>query len=156
MSRYATGVLVLLILIATAGCATLRPDFEPPTVTVNAIRMLPSGNIAPQFEIGLHIVNPNRRALRLQGIAYTLTLEGFKILTGVANDLPTIAGYGQEDVTLIATTDLIGSIRFLSDIASRQHGTIAYDLNAKLDLGGILPALRVRESGTIDLAGPPR
>jgi LEA14-like dessication related protein len=151
MSRYVRWICVCLALAMLAGCATLYPDFESPTVTVNTIRLLPTGTIAPQFEIGLHIVNPNRGSLRLHGIAYTLSLEGFKILTGVANDLPTIAGYGQEDISLIATTNLISSIRLVSDLLYRQRDAIAYDLDAKLDLGGIMPALHINESGAIDI-----
>ncbi len=142
----------MLAVLAMAGCATLRPSFETPTVTVNSIRLLPSGNIVPQFEIGLHIVNPNRSALNLHGIAYTLSLDGYKILTGVANDLPTIEGYGQGDITLIAATNLISSIRLISDLVSRSRDAITYDLDAKMDLGGILPVLHVNESGEIDLA----
>ena len=148
--KWLTAMLAVLVM---AGCATLRSNFETPTVTVNSIRMLPSGNIVPQFEVGLHIVNPNRSALRLHGIAYTLSLDGFKILTGVANDLPTVEAYGQEDITLVAAANLISSIRLLSDLIKQRRGAVTYDLDAKLDLGGILPALHINESGDIDFAG---
>jgi LEA14-like dessication related protein len=143
----------MLAVLAMAGCATLRPDFETPTVTVNSIRLLPSGNIVPQFEVGLHIANPNRTALSLQGIAYTLSLDGFKVISGVANDLPTIDAYGQGDITLVASVNLMSSIRLLSDLMNQGGDAITYELDAKLDLGGILPTLHVTESGEIDLAG---
>jgi LEA14-like dessication related protein len=148
-----TWLIVMVAALAMAGCATLHPNFETPTVTVNSVRLLPSDNFVPQFEVGLHIVNPNRTDLRLQGIAYTLSLDGFKILTGVANDLPIVEAYGQGDITLVATANLISSIRLLSDLLNQSRDAITYDLDAKLDLGGILPALHVNESGEIDLAG---
>jgi len=153
MYRRTQWLTAMLAVLAMAGCATLQPNFETPTLTVNSIRLLPSENIAPQFEVGLHIVNPNRSALRLHGIAYTLSLDGFKVLTGVANDLPTIQAYGQGDITLVATADLISSIRLVSDLINQSRDAITYDLDAKLDLGGILPSLHVRERGDIDLAG---
>ncbi|BBO70826.1 hypothetical protein DSCA_47560 [Desulfosarcina alkanivorans] len=149
----------LIIFVAVAwitGCATLHPEFETPTVTVTAIRALPSESITPRFEIGLHIINPNRAALTLQGIAYSLKLDGHKILTGVANELPTIDGYGEGDVTLIASTSLLSGIRFFADLMSAQPDAIAYDLEAKLDLGGFRPNIHVSEKGEIDLAGPSR
>ena len=146
----------ILILVATvlmiAGCATLSPDYETPSVNVSAIRALPSDNISPRFEIGLHITNPNRTALKLHGIAYSLKLDGYKILTGVANDLPTIDGYGEGDVTLIATTILLSSIRFFTDLMNAQRDIIAYELNAKLDLGGLRPNIHVGEKGEISLS----
>lgn len=43
----------------------------------------------PRFEIVLHITNPNRDPLELEGISYTIHLEGNKVMSGVANDLPT-------------------------------------------------------------------
>lgn len=153
MYRRMQWLIAWLAVLAVAGCATLHPDFETPTVTVNNIRLLSSGNIVPQFEVGLHIVNPNRSALRLQGIAYSLSLDGFKILTGVANDLPTVEAYGQADITMVATTNLISSIRLLSDLVKQRRDAITYDLDAKLDFGTILPALHINESGEIDLAG---
>jgi LEA14-like dessication related protein len=146
----------ILILVSTvlmiAGCATLSPDYETPSVNVSAIRALPSDSISPRFEIGLHITNPNRTTLKLHGIAYSLKLDGYKILTGVANDLPTIDGYGEGDVTLIATTSLLSSIRFFTDLMNAQRDIIAYELNAKLDLGGLRPNIHVGEKGEISLS----
>ena len=145
------------VLVATslllAGCATLQSDFDPPTVTVSSLRALPSEGLAPRFEIGLHIVNPNRTPLELHGMAYHLTLDGHKILTGVAKDLPTIDGYSEGGVTLKATASLFESIVFFKDLATRQQGAITYQLDAKLDLGGPRPNWHVKEKGQIDLTG---
>ena len=150
--RFVRGVIALMLLVGS-GCATLGPDYETPAVNVSRIRALPSESIVPRFEIGLHIVNPNRNALALQGIAYTLKLEGHKLLTGVANDLPTIEGYGEGEVTLVASTNLLGSIRFFSELMNTNPETITYDLEAKLDPGGVQPVIIVVESGEISLSG---
>jgi LEA14-like dessication related protein len=153
--RLLRGIIALMLLVGS-GCATLGPDYETPAVNVSSIRALPSESIVPRFEIGLHIVNPNRSALALQGIAYTLKLEGHKLLTGVANDLPTIEGYGEGEVTLVASTNLLGSIRLFTELMNANPDTITYDLEAKLDPGGIQPAIMVVESGEISLSGLPR
>ena len=137
------------------GCATLRQDFETPAVNVSAIRPLPSDSLAPRFEIVLHIVNPNRSPLKLQGIAYTLSLDGHTLLTGVANDLPAIDGYGEGEVTLVAATSLLSSIRFLTDLMHNGNESIAFELKAKLDPGGMQPSIHVSEKGQINLTAPP-
>lgn len=149
-------LIILAAVSMVTGCATLHPDFETPTVAVSAIRALPSESIAPRFEIDLHIINPNRTALTLQGIAYSLKLDGHKLLTGVGNDLPTIDGYGEGDVTLIASTDLLSSIRFVADLMNAQSGAINYELEAKLDVGGFRPTIHVSEKGEINLSGQSR
>jgi LEA14-like dessication related protein len=153
MRRRTPRLMIVASLLVLAGCATLRPDFEAPTVTVSSIRALPAESMAPQFEIGLHIVNPNRAALELHGLAYRLNLQGYNILTGVAKDLPTIDGYGEGDITLIATTDMLSSIRWLANLMSTQSEVIAYELEAKLDLGGFHPTIRVKKEGEINLSG---
>lgn len=153
MPRRVRTLIILAAVLMVTGCATLNPDFETPTVTVSAIRALPSEGIAPRFEIGLHIINPNRTALTLQGIAYSLKLDGHKLLTGVANDLPIIEGYAEGDVILIASTSLLSSIRFLADLMNTQPDAIAYDLEAKLDVGGFRPNIHVSEKGEINLSG---
>ena len=108
--------------------------------------------MAPQFEIGLHIINPNRAALELHGLAYRLKLQDFNILTGVASDLPVIDGYSEGDITLTATADMLGSIRWLANLVSTQTDSIAYELEAKLDLGPFQPVVRVTQKGAIDLS----
>ena len=147
-------ILVLTILTMTA-CATLQQDFETPAVNVSAIRPMPSDSLTPRFEIVLHIVNPNRSPLKLQGIVYTLALDGHKVLTGAANDLPTIEGYSEGEVTLTAATSLLSSIRFLTELMHKQRETIAFELTAKLDPGGIRPPIHVSEKGKIDFSAPP-
>jgi len=150
-----TLVLASMVLMI-AGCATLYTDYETPSVNVSTIRALPSDSIAPRFEIGLHIINPNRSPLKLHGIAYSLKLDGYKILTGVANELPTIDGYAEGDVVLVAGTSLLSSMRFFADLVNAQRTSIAYELNAKLDLGGFRPNVHVGEKGEIrltDLSG---
>ncbi|MCB2145217.1 MAG: LEA type 2 family protein [Deltaproteobacteria bacterium] len=151
MPRSNRALILASMVLMIAGCATLYTDYETPSVNVSTIRALPSDSIAPRFEIGLHIVNPNRSPLKLHGIAYSLEFDGYKILTGVANDLPTIDGYAEGDVTLIAGTSLLSSMRFFADLMNGRRDSIAYELNAKLDLGGLRPTIHVGEKGEIRL-----
>lgn len=138
------------------GCATFQSDYETPIVNISSLRALPSDGIAPQFEIGLHIVNPNRTPLTLQGIAYTLELDGHKVLTGVANDLPTIDGYAEGHVTLTAMVSLLNGIRFFAGLMDDGRETVAYELKAKLDPGTFQPNIQIAEKGEIDLSGKAR
>lgn len=150
---YSRATLGILLLTATClpGCATLQPDFETPTVTFTSFRMLPSSGIAPEFEIGLRVTNPNAQALNLKGLAYTASLDGQDLIKGVANDLPVIEGYGTGDVTLTATPDVFGGIQFFTELLRDPRDTVNYELEAKLDVGTFVPAIRVRDKGQISL-----
>lgn len=152
-ARLAAAVTTLLILsLGVPACTGMRPGFETPTVAFTSFRMLPSTGIAPEFEIGLRVTNPNREALKLQGLAYTVSLEGKELIKGVANQLPVIEGYGSGDVTLTAAPDMLAGIQFFGDLMRSPRDTVGYTVEAKLDVGTFIPAIRVRDEGKITLA----
>lgn len=142
---------LVLLLGLLPACAPLQPGFETPEVRVTSFKVLPSETIAPRFEIGLHVINPNRSALKLVGLTYSVELEGRRVLSGVTSDLPVIAGYGEGDVVLQASADLINSLGLLSDLMNRPRETVTYDLNAKLDVGALMPSIRISKTGEISL-----
>ena len=83
-------LLSILALCFLCGCAgKMSPGFEPPVVSLRTFKMLPQESVSPRFEIGLHIINPNRDSLNFDGIYYTVDIEGYKLLSGVSNTLPT-------------------------------------------------------------------
>ena len=155
MTKFTCSVLFALALLFTLSCATLQPGYETPTVSITSFEAIPSQGMIPQFQIGLHIVNPNRSPLNLKGISYTITLEGHKIMTGVSNQLPQIEAYGEGDVVLNASVDLFSSIGFFTDLMRHQKkNRISYSLNAKLDAGSLHPLIRVSKKGEISLTQP--
>lgn len=146
-------IAALLTLTMLHGCASLQPSFENPTVTVNSFEVLPSSGMLPRFAIGLHVINPNRTALTLQGLVYTVAIEDHKILTGVANDLPQIEPYGEGDIRVEASVDLFEGLGLLSKLMRQQQSTsVEYSLNARLNVSSLLPDIEISDSGQIDLA----
>ncbi len=144
------SVLILTTLMILTGCATHQPGYETPVVTITSFNAIPSKSVMPQFEIGLHIVNPNRSPLNLKGVAYTIALEGHNILTGVSNELPQIDPYGEGDVVLNASVDLFNSIGLFNDlIRNQKKSQLNYSFKAKLDAGALYPLIRVEKKGTL-------
>ncbi|WP_346836649.1 LEA type 2 family protein [Microbulbifer sp. SAOS-129_SWC] len=144
-----TALLALLI----GGCATLSPNFQEPEVQVTAIEPMPAatGNDL-RFRIRLRVFNPNDSALALSGLYYTLSLSGHKVVTGTANDLPTIAAYGQGDIVVDATANVMGSLFAAVDLIGSRSDTVSYELEAKLGLRhSLLPSIKVRRTGKVNL-----
>jgi LEA14-like dessication related protein len=136
-----------------AGCAGMSPGWETPTVTVKSVRAIPSEGMLPEFEIDLHIVNPNREALKLVGVSYTVSLEGHELIKGVGNELPVIEGYGEGDITINASADLFAGVGLIRELMSSQKDTLSYSFEAKLDPGAFRPSIRVKDSGEVPLSG---
>ncbi|MGD2128353.1 MAG: LEA type 2 family protein [Lysobacterales bacterium] len=149
-------MLTLCLAASIASCATLDPDYEEPTVTLTSFKALPSEGMVPSFEIGLRIINPNRQTLTLQGIVYTISLEGHELVKGVGKDFAPIEGYSQGDVHLTASANLLAGIRLIGDLARSPEQSLDYAFQARLDLGGLYPSLRIAETGTVELGASPR
>ncbi len=144
-------LLLLLSVLSVSACATLGPDWEDPTVTVTSFQAVPSDGMAPAFDVGLRILNPNASDLELEGIVYTISIEGKELIKGVGKDFPVIEGYSQEDIQISASVQLIAGLRLVSDLMKNQGDSLAYEFKAKLDLKGIYPTIYVTETGTFDM-----
>ena len=140
------GVFLLL-----TACVSLPSDFKEPSVSLVSITPQITNLFAPEFDIVLQVTNPNREALDVAGLSYTIHLQGKKLITGVANNLPEIAAYGEADISLHATADLIGGISLLGDLLNQPSDQVEFELNAEIDLGTLYPMIRVQRSGVISL-----
>ncbi len=146
-------LLLLVSVLSVSSCATLGPDWEDPTVTVTSFQAVPSEGMAPTFEVGLRILNPNAADLELEGIVYTISIEGQELVKGVGKDFPVIEGYTQEDITISASVQLLAGIKLVSGLMRKQSGTFDYAFEAKLDLKGLYPNIYVTETGAFDMTG---
>lgn len=152
MRRFIGLLLIVLTLSVFGGCAgKMNPNFESPVVSLHTFRALPQQGMTPSFEIGLNILNPNRDPLELEGIYYTVAIEGYQVLAGVSNDLPTVDAYGQADITLIANVDVIGGINFFASLINEPREVFEFSFNAKLDPGGFNPKILIQEKGEFNL-----
>ena len=91
-------------------------------------------------------------ALKLQGLSYNVELEGFRVLSGVSNQLPVIEAYGEGDVLLQAKPDLFSTISLFTNLLNQPRDKFTFSLEALLDVGGLMPKIRVQKEGMLSLA----
>jgi hypothetical protein len=135
------------------ACASLDPDYEEPTVTIRSFKALPSEGMMPNFEIKLHVLNPNPGSIQLEGIVYTVSIQGHDVVKGVGKDYPLIEGYSEQTISLTATANLFAGVRLVMDMMNSPGGELEYEFEAKLDTGGFGPSIKVREKGSFRLDG---
>lgn len=145
-------LLLLLPLLCLGACSSLMPGFQDPQVSITSFALAPDASgIAPRFNIGIRITNPNRVALPLRGISYEVEVEGNRILNGASPNLPTVGAYDTADFVIEAAPDLFGGARLLGDLLAHQRSTLGFTFRARIDTGSLLPALRIEESGSFGL-----
>ena len=140
------GVLCLFALLA--GCATLPSNFKQPGVTVVSITPRVLNSMTPEFDILLRVSNPNRTALDIVGLSYEVRLADRKLVEGVANELPRIEAYGEEDVSLRARADLFGALDLLARLLENPGVPLDYEFSAEIDIGALYPTVKVERAGT--------
>ncbi|MGH1370991.1 MAG: LEA type 2 family protein [Cellvibrionaceae bacterium] len=152
-ARFSTWLMVCLLILAVSSCATLSPNFESPNIQVLSIKRMPSQGMDQQLVVELNVQNPNSMNLPLTGVAYALLIEGNEVASGVTADVSTIPAYGEAQLSLPVTTNLMGMVRLVTGLMMKGQENISYELVAKLDVGiPLIPKLSVSESGEIPLS----
>ena len=144
------SLLFCLTLFLTA-CASLTSDLDPPKVSMESFKALPSEGGAPRFEIKLRVVNPNKQSLDIAGVSYSVEILGKELITGVANDVPLIEGYSEQIVTLEAGLQMFQLLRLIASLGSTTAEAIDYRFTAKIDFNGFVPTQRIEEVGEFRL-----
>jgi len=145
-------LLCFLVLLLPA-CATMDPDYEQPTVTLKSFRALPSEGMVPSFEIGLNVLNPNASSFQLQGVVYTISIQGHDVVKGVGKDFPVVEGYSEETIKLTAAANLFAGVRLVMDLMRSPNENLEFEFEAKLDTGGLGRSIRIKEKGSFRLDG---
>jgi len=153
LSRARSIATVFLGIFLLHACAGLQANFQMPTVKIISLQPLANNGIEQRFKIDLRVENRNAMALSLVGMTYALELEGFKVISGVANNLPRIAAYGSEVVSIEASINLLEGFKFFSSVFSQPKSQLSYRLSTKLDTGlPILGVLTVEDTGVVSLS----
>lgn len=142
---------LLLGVALLTGCAGLTTKMDPPSVSLESFTSLPSEEGGPRFEIKLRVQNPNEQSLDIAGISYSIELLDKEVMTGVTNEVPKIAGYSEEVVTVHASLKLFQMLRLLAGLGQAQPESLDYRFSAKIDFRGMVPTQRVEETGQISL-----
>lgn len=150
------GLIIGVFTLLMQACASLNSDYEQPTVTISSFRALPSEGMIPAFEIGLRILNPNPGAFQLDGIVYTVSIQGHDVVKGVGKDFPLIEGYSEQTVTLTAAANLFAGVRLIMELMESPNEDLEYEFEAKLDKSGFGPSIRVKEKGSFRMNGKNR
>lgn len=117
---------------------------------------MPSEGGIPTFEIGLHVLNPNASPFRLEGVVYTVSIQGHDVVKGVGKDFPTLEGYSEQTIKLTATANLFAGVRLVMDLMNSNKEDLQYKFEAKLDTGGFGRSIRVKETGSFRMDGKNR
>ncbi|MBV9620083.1 MAG: LEA type 2 family protein [Gammaproteobacteria bacterium] len=126
--------LVAALLMLIAGCA-LRPNLQPPQLSVLDVQLESLQLWQQRLRLRVHVENPNDRALAVQGLTYTLEVEGQPVANGAAGAPFTVPARGAQDFDLEVTANLAPTlIALLGRIAQADAAPVPYHLSGEVTL----------------------
>lgn len=149
MPQFRFQIFALTALLLLGACATMPNDFEQPGISLVSVTPRASDDGAPQFDIVLHVTNPNRETLAIKGMSYTIRLDGSQLIDGAAREFPEIAGFGEADVTVSARANLFGGLSLLSGWLTQPSNKVEFVFDARVDIGAFYPMIKIQKTGTI-------
>lgn len=150
----ALRVLALALALLAAGCASLS-SLEAPEVRVTAVRSVPAerGSLEQRFAVDLNVLNPNNRAIDVDGVDFELDLNGSRLARGVSSEGFSLPALGEASTTVVVSTSLTDVFRQVLQLGRAQPESLEYRVRGKLHLGsGFVRTLPFERSGT--LSGP--
>ena len=145
------SLLIALLALLAAGCASLS-SLEPPEVRVTNVRSVPAerGSIEQRFAVELNLLNPNNRAVDVDGVDFELDLNGRRLARGVSADSFTLPALGEAKTTVVVATSITDVLRQVYELSREQPEELEYRIRGKLHLGsGFLRTIPFDRSGTL-------
>lgn len=132
-------VLILLLGMVTlvAGCTQLGAIKQKPEITLTNIELVELGLLEQRFNLKLRIQNPNDVALRINGMAFDVELNGVAFAKGLSDKTVTVPRMSETILELKVTSTLGTLWRQLNELHKSNRDKIDYQLSGRLFLEGL-------------------
>jgi LEA14-like dessication related protein len=151
--RFFMQALALLTLFPGA-CSTLQPRSQPqpPTVSLESLRVESAIDGQARIALGLSVENPNESSVPVDALDFSLTIADMPVASGVLATPLTLPALGSARAQIVVSTSL-AVMRSALD-ASLARGSIDYEIAGNVVIAGWkLPFSRRGRKTAADLLG---
>jgi len=129
----AAGLLGTLLL----GACSLVPKFEKPTLELVSLKLADGNLLSQRFNARLKVLNPNDRALPVNGLHYTVEIDGKAFGKGESTRAFTVPARGEAEFDMTLDANLAGALAAVlsrrerakgRELEYRLKGTVSIDL----------------------------
>ncbi len=131
---------VLRLLLATTtvlllgACATLQQDFDAPDVSLVNLQVVDASLLEQTYAVTLRVANPNALPIPIKGLSYSLRLAGEDFAKGLTPNAFSVPAYGDELVEVRLSTNLLSSLKHLSEWLSADNNVLDYEIAGKVNI----------------------
>ena len=121
----AAGLLGTLLLSA----CSLVPKFEKPTLELVSLKLADGNLLSQRFNVRLKVHNPNDRALPVNGLHYTVEIDGKAFGKGESTRAFTVPARGEAEFDMTLEANLAGAV---AAVLSRRERAKGHELEYRL------------------------
>lgn len=133
--KYTNVFLLVIISILVSACAGITYHAEPPKVSIAGIELQDAQLLEQSYALTLRIQNPNETALYINGLSYTLHLNGSEFATGVSNQHLEVPAYSEKLLAVTLVSSTFGIVKQLKQLGYNPNQNFNYRLSGKVSLG---------------------
>ena len=134
LSRRVAVTLLSLLSLLAAGCAGLKQNIEAPQVRLTQVQMLSAGLLEQRFRLLLRVNNPNKIAVPIKGIQYSLKLADADFASGSTPQAFRVPAFGEELVAVDVSTNLLASAQHLLTFLNSGPDALNYELAGRVQV----------------------
>ena len=124
--------IVMLSVFLLCGCTTNIQQLQDLEVSLIKIEPARSVGLSPRFNVQLLVLNPNAQDLEIEGVSLHLDIAERKILSGVSNQIPKLAGYSETSIKVQTTVNLFYLYQLLTHLSQHPSEDVQYQLKTKI------------------------
>jgi LEA14-like dessication related protein len=154
MSRL-RALLLLVPVLALAGCSAFAPRLETPKLSIVSVELVKGELFEQRLRARMRVQNPNDRELAVKGITYTIELGGEELGRGLSGSSFIVPRLGEAEFDMMITANLAGTLLKLAGRAEKEGrvpGALDYRIVGKVQLSsGLLRSVPFDQKGTLRL-----
>jgi LEA14-like dessication related protein len=134
------GLGLVALSALSAGCA-LVPHYEKPTLELVNLKLADGNLLSQRFNARLKVHNPNDRSLPVNGLHYTVDIDGKVFGRGASERAFIVPARGEAEFDMTLDANLAGAIGALLQRREKANGReVEYRLKGTVNID--LPLLR--------------
>lgn len=133
--KHPKRIFLIVICFLITACAGVTYHADPPKVSIAGIKLLNAQLLEQAYTLTLRIQNPNETALYINGLSYTLHLNGSEFASGVSNQHIEVPAYSEKLMAVSLVSSTFGIIAQLKALGYNPKQNFNYRLSGKISLG---------------------
>lgn len=147
LKSFFIGLLTLAVL-SLSGCAYMTKDSLPPRVHVLGLQLQEAQLLEQRYLLKIRIQNPNDFKLDIDGMDFTVEMNGERFAQGVSNQAVSVPGFGEAITDISVSSSIMTLMRQLSG-TNINSDDMKYRISGRVKLKGLPLSVSFENEGSL-------